>query len=136
MIYSSMNTEKNNKTVDLSRHTDEALHSLMDAVTAEMAKRANVNSRRRDVLRQLKRLVESEGVSLDVMQAFFESAHSEHEHRTADIEAALEVMPEVLPEVPQVDETAAKNKEELGRKESLNSMFESMLEKDMAEMKP
>lgn len=66
---SNLSFSDESRLVDLSRYSDEQLHCLMDSATNEMARRASVNASRRDMIRRLENLAESEELSLDEIRS-------------------------------------------------------------------
>jgi len=104
-LLSKQNTKSEGRKVDLTRHSDDELHNLMDSVTREMARRASVNAKRRALELELE--VESEeeafpGLSLKKLESS---------------------MPK--PSLP---------KSPLAREESLDRQLESMFQKELAEL--
>jgi|GEM_PF-3219820 len=116
-ILSKQTASNSRRLVNLSQHTDEELHSLMDSVTNEMARRASVNARRRAMVRRLETLAEAEGVTLDEVRDYIKNKSRVKARSVEDFD--------LLPNKPV---------EEVDRETSLNSEFESMLQRELAEL--
>ncbi len=135
----------NSRLVDLSVHSDEELHSLMDSVTAEMARRASVNARRREVMRRLENLAEAEGMTLDEVRGFLKGNRiAPKREAAADTGSALvpDDLSEEQLEIPALEkcEPVRELKPDLEssfkgqKKPSLESQFESMMKRELAEL--
>lgn len=108
--------------VDLTRHTDEELHSLMDSVTSEMARRASVNAKRRALVRRLETIAESEGVTLDEVRRYLRG-----DERVPVATVSDEPLPGLSSNSkPEVEKPAVK---EL----SLDLQFESLLQRELSD---
>ena len=111
--------------VDLTRHTDEDLHNLMDSVTSEMARRASVNAKRRALVRRLEVLAESEGVTLDEVRQYLRGEERVSEPRVI----APELEEEAVPTFAKTDGVDAISS--MARDAALDRQFESMLQKEL-----
>lgn len=114
---SKQTASKERRLTDLSNHSDEDLHKLMDSVTNEMARRASVNARRRAMIRRLEAVAESEGVTLDEVREYLKERPRVTVRSVEDFD--------LLPSKPVIVEE---------RETSLNEDFELMLQRELAEM--
>lgn len=113
--------------VDLTRHTDEELHSLMDSVTSEMARRASVNAKKRALVRRLEILAESEGVTLDEVRQYLRGGEQFSVQRVSE-----SVVEDSEPTFARIAETETLSP--LAREASLDRQLESLFQKELAEL--
>lgn len=125
MTFLSKQAAKNEgRKVDLTRHTDEELHSLMDSVTSEMARRASVNAKKRALIRRLEIIAESEGVTLEEVRQYLRGGE-----QTVS-EPVVEKEPE--PAFVRIAETESLSP--MAREVSLDRQLESLFQKELAEL--
>ena len=129
MTFLSKQTAKSDgRKVDLTRHTDEELHSLMDSVTREMAHRASVNAKKRALIRRLELVAESEGVTLDEVRQYLRGGEQFSEQTVS--EPVIEKEPE--PTFVRINETESLSP--MAREVSLDRQLESLFQKELAEL--
>lgn len=117
--------------VDLTRHTDEDLHSLMDSVTSEMARRASVNAKRRALVRRLEVIAESEGVTLDEVRQYLRGGDWVRVQPVAEPQVEPKVEEDALTAFAKLNEKASVSP--MTRKASLDRQLESMFQQESSE---
>lgn len=142
-LLSKQNTKSEGRKVDLTRHSDDELHNLMDSVTREMARRASVNAKRRALVRRLESLAESEGVTLDEVRQYLRGderlPEQVDELPEEELELEVESEEEAFPglSLKKLESSMPKPslpKSPLAREESLDRQLESMFQKELAEL--
>ena len=129
MTFLSKQTAKNEgRKVDLTRHTDEELHSLMDSVTSEMARRASVNAKKRALVRRLEVIAASEGVTLDEVRQYLRGGEQFGEQTVSEPDAEKEAAPAFA----RITETESLSP--MAREVSLDRQLESLFQKELAEL--
>ena len=125
---SKQTAKSEGRKADLTRHTDEELHSLMDSVTSEMARRASVNAKKRALVRRLEVIAESEGVTLDEVRQYLRGGEQFSEQRASESVAEKESEPAFV----RIADTESLSP--MAREVSLDRQLESLFQKELAEL--
>ncbi|MGB0866369.1 MAG: hypothetical protein ACPGSC_07660 [Granulosicoccaceae bacterium] len=106
---SKQGPKPSNGKFDLTRYSDLDLHSLMDAVQSEMARRASVNAKRRALVRKLESLAQAEGVTLDEVRQYLKGDTRIYAYTDEETQEAQEA--EVASIVEEAQEPQQQEKE-------------------------